>query len=37
LKTGKPAVRQTQNIEGFIFFLFYYTNIIMEVYQKLKL
>jgi hypothetical protein len=37
LKTGKPALRQAQNFEGFIFFLFYYTNINIEVYQKLKL
>jgi len=37
LGTGKPAVRQTENIEGFIFFSFYYTSIIMEVYQKLEL
>jgi hypothetical protein len=29
--------RQTQDNQGFIFFLFYYTNIVTEIYQKLKL
>jgi hypothetical protein len=37
LKKGKPAVRQTQNIKGFIFSSFYYTNIVTEIYRKLKL
>jgi len=35
LKKGKPAVRQTQNIKGFIFSSFYYTNILVEIYKKL--
>jgi len=35
LKKGKPAVRQTKNIKAFIFSLFYYTNIVVEIYKKL--
>jgi len=34
LKKGKPAVRQAQNIKAFIFSLFYYTNIVVEIYKK---
>jgi len=34
--TSLPVPRQGKNIMGFIFFLFYYTNIVEEIHMKLK-